>query len=68
MSVESFIFEKTEYFVISHQTITKRKLAEDKALKLSLVDGLTNIYNRRAFNRFIKEELKRITPSNYTGI
>ena len=59
MSVESFIFEKTEYFVISHQTITKRKLAEDKALKLSLVDGLTNIYNRRAFNRFIKEELKR---------
>ncbi|MCZ2722352.1 diguanylate cyclase [Marinomonas sp. 15G1-11] len=46
-------------FVISHQNITERKLAEEEVLNLSRIDGLTDIPNRRYFNEFLDSEWKR---------
>jgi diguanylate cyclase (GGDEF)-like protein len=59
MLVTSFTIQGVNYFVISHQNITKRKLAEEKVLNLSRIDGLTDIPNRRYFNEFLNEEWKR---------
>jgi diguanylate cyclase (GGDEF)-like protein len=47
------------YFAISHQNITQRKLAEERVLNLSRIDGLTNIPNRRYFDEFLTGEWKR---------
>ncbi len=46
-------------FVVSHQNITERRLAEDRVRALSLEDGLTGIANRRHFNQFLSEEWRR---------
>lgn len=59
MRVTHFSIEGDNCFVISHQNITERKLAEEKVLNLSRTDGLTNIPNRRYFNEFIDKEWKR---------
>ncbi len=59
MRVTSFVLNEQPYFVISHHNITKRKLAEEKALDLSQTDGLTNIPNRRFFDEFLHHEWKR---------
>ncbi|MEQ6916774.1 GGDEF domain-containing protein [Halomonas aquatica] len=48
-----------DYFVISHQNITERKLAENEVEKLSRLDGLTGIANRRSFDEFLESEWKR---------
>lgn len=45
--------------VISHQSITERKLAEEEVLSLSRVDALTNIPNRRYFDEFLSNEWNR---------
>ena len=47
------------YFVISHQNITERKLAEEEVSNLARIDGLTNIPNRRAFDEFLHSEWQR---------
>lgn len=48
------------YFVlISHNDITKRKLAEEKANALARLDDLTGVANRRVFNSVLQEELRR---------
>lgn len=52
------------YFAISHQNITQRKLAEDRVLDLSRIDGLTNIPNRRYFDDFLAGEWKRCQRLN----
>jgi len=59
MRVTAFTRQGTHYYVISHHNITKRKLAEERALELSQTDGLTNIPNRRYFDQFLTHEWKR---------
>ena len=46
-------------FVISHQNITERKLAEEKVANLARLDGLTNLPNRRSFDEFLDSEWRR---------
>ncbi len=48
-----------DYIVISHQNITERKLAEEEVRNLAAVDGLTGIANRRTFDTFLNDEIKR---------
>lgn len=59
MRVASFVLQGNQYYVISHQNITERKLAEEEVLNLSRIDGLTGIANRRFFNEFLENEWKR---------
>ncbi|MFT7620541.1 MAG: diguanylate cyclase (GGDEF)-like protein, partial [Planctomycetota bacterium] len=47
------------YFVISHNDITRRRMAEIRANEMALIDELTDIANRRRFNSFLLEEWKR---------
>ncbi len=46
-------------FVISHQNVTKNKLIERQAERLSLEDPLTGLYNRRGLDVFAQEEFAR---------
>ncbi|MEF8699208.1 MAG: GGDEF domain-containing protein [Candidatus Accumulibacter sp. UW20] len=46
-------------FVISHQNITRRKLAEERAEHLAMHDPLTGLANRRHFNLFLNREIRR---------
>lgn len=59
MHVTSFTADQKRYFVISHQNITQRKLAEEAVANLARIDGLTDIPNRRAFDDFFQEEWRR---------
>jgi diguanylate cyclase (GGDEF)-like protein len=59
MRVTPFTIRRVNCFVISHQNITERKLAEEEVLNLSRIDGLTNIPNRRYFDDFLDNEWKR---------
>ena len=59
MRVTPFKIAEGDCFVISHQNITERKIAEDAVLKLSRIDGLTDIPNRRFFNDFLESEWNR---------
>lgn len=56
MHVSPFEFNNAKYYVITHQDVTERKLAELAVEKLARLDGLTNIYNRRAFDEFLQQE------------
>jgi diguanylate cyclase (GGDEF)-like protein len=47
------------FFVVSHQDITQRKLAEETANQLAMLDPLTGLGNRRYFSRFLDREFKR---------
>jgi diguanylate cyclase (GGDEF)-like protein len=51
------------YTIISHVNITDRKLAEEEALSLSRIDGLTNVANRRYLDEFINREWRRCARS-----
>lgn len=64
MRVTPFTLEGSTYYVISHQNITERKLAEEKVLNLSRIDGLTNLPNRRFFDQFLAEEWRRCARLN----
>ncbi|WP_435235166.1 diguanylate cyclase [Psychromonas sp. PT13] len=59
MRVSTCEVQQNTFYVISHQNITERKLAENEVFNLSRLDGLTNIPNRRYFNEFIESEWKR---------
>lgn len=59
MRVIPFEHQGTSYCVISHQNITERKIAEEKVLNLSRLDGLTGLANRRFFDEFYREEWRR---------
>lgn len=49
------------FYVISHQNITNRKLAEEEVRRLSQLDGLTGVANRRSFDEFLHNEWRRCT-------
>ena len=51
-------------YLISHQNITERKIAEEEVEKLSRIDGLTEIANRRTFDEFLHIEWKRCARLN----
>jgi len=59
MRVTSFQTGGSSYFVISHQNITERKLAEEAVANLARVDALTDLPNRRAFDEFLHGEWRR---------
>ena len=59
MRVTSLQMSCQDYFVISHQNITERKLAEEEVRNLARLDGLTDIPNRRAFDEFLHNEWRR---------
>ncbi|MBI1320691.1 MAG: diguanylate cyclase [Candidatus Hydrogenedens sp.] len=46
------------------QDITERKLLEAEWRRLSRMDGLTGIFNRRAFDEIIERELRRAQRAN----
>jgi diguanylate cyclase (GGDEF)-like protein/PAS domain S-box-containing protein len=46
-------------FVVSHQDITRRKLAEEQAEHLAMHDPLTGLANRRHFALFLNTEMRR---------
>ena len=46
-------------FVVSHQNITERVLAEERIKDLALTDDLSGIANRRHFDLFLQEEWRR---------
>lgn len=64
MRVSSFSMGQARYFVVSHQNITERKLAEEQVISLSRLDGLTGIANRRRFDEFLEAEWKRCARLN----
>lgn len=47
------------YFAVSHQNITRRKLAEESAAHLALHDSLTGLANRRHFDDFLRQAWRR---------
>lgn len=51
--------ENQRYYVISHQDITQRKQAEDRANQLARTDTLTGVANRRCFNERLLSEWRR---------
>lgn len=59
MRVSPLDLADEKLFVISHQNITERKLAEEEVLNLSRIDGLTGIANRRFFDIFLDSEWRR---------
>ncbi|MET0003723.1 MAG: diguanylate cyclase [Candidatus Thiodiazotropha sp.] len=59
MRVTPFQVAAESYYVISHQNISERKLAENEVKRLATMDGLTGIPNRRAFDEFLDKEWKR---------
>lgn len=59
MRVTSLKNSSRRHFVISHQNITMRKLAEERAERLAMYDPLTGLGNRRYFNQFLRREYQR---------
>ena len=51
-------------FVLTHQNITSRKLAEQAVIRSSLHDPLTDLANRRHFDSFMSSEWRRCLREN----
>jgi len=63
MRVTPFFSQGKSRYVISHQNITEKKLAEEALLKASHTDSLTGIPNRQFFEDFLEKELRRASRS-----
>jgi diguanylate cyclase (GGDEF)-like protein len=59
MRATPFQLNNSDFFVISHQNITERKLAEEEVQNKAKLDGLTNIPTRRTFDEFLLNEWRR---------
>ncbi len=56
MSAQRLQWDGPPLFVIAHKDITRRKLAEQAAERLSLTDRVTQLANRRHFDQFLHRE------------
>ena len=61
MRVTGLKDDPRNFFVVSHHNITRRKLAEERAVHIAMHDPLTGLPNRRYFNQFLKNEMLRST-------
>ena len=59
MRVSQFVLSDKQFLVISHRDITQQKLAEEEVLKLSSVDDVTGLPNRRVFGEFLDKQWVR---------
>lgn len=59
MNVTALEIEDEKYIAITHQNITDRVLSEQKVKKLSMIDFLTELPNRRYFDEFLLKEFNR---------
>jgi diguanylate cyclase (GGDEF)-like protein len=59
MTAKPMAYRGDAFFLIEHNDITARKLAEEAVATLSRLDGLTGIANRRAFDDFLDSEWSR---------
>lgn len=59
MRIHSLDWNKLEYFVVTHEDITERKLVEIRVEELAVLDGLTGIANRHRFDDFLEDEWRR---------
>ncbi|MCV2402417.1 sensor domain-containing diguanylate cyclase [Marinomonas sp. C2222] len=64
MRVTPFELGNKRYFVLVHQEVTERKLAEEKVNALAREDSLTELPNRRAFDEFLTLEWQSGCSSN----
>ncbi len=59
MRIRPLEWDGPSHFLVTHQNITERKLAELRVEELAILDGLTGIANRRRFDDFLDRELRR---------
>ncbi|MEO8198593.1 MAG: diguanylate cyclase, partial [Thermoanaerobaculia bacterium] len=59
--------DSRDFCVVSHQNITVRKLAEERAQHLAMHDSLTGLANRRHFEEVLQREIRR-SIRNHTGM
>jgi len=59
MRIHPLDFDGPRYFVVTHETITERKLVEIRVEELAVLDGLTGIANRHRFDDFLEDEWRR---------
>lgn len=65
MRVTPLVRDDHRFFVISHQDITLRRLAEEQAQLLARTDPLTGLANRRSFDRHLAAEWARSTREGF---
>lgn len=63
MRAVPFYTDTSRCIVITHQNITKRKLAEQHAAELAVLDPLTGIANRRKFDEHLAQQWRELTRS-----
>lgn len=56
MKIDRFQYKDGSYFIVSHQDVSERKNLERENQRLTRVDALTNIANRRRFDEFLDYE------------
>lgn len=59
MRARSVEFDEERFVLVSHRDITRRWLAEQRAIQLSRIDPLTGLSNRRAFDEAFETEWRR---------
>ncbi|WCE32226.1 sensor domain-containing diguanylate cyclase [Vibrio sp. SCSIO 43137] len=63
MRAVPFYTDSSRCIVITHQNITKRKLAEQRAAELAVLDPLTGIANRRKFDEYLALQWRELARS-----
>lgn len=58
VSLSQFYMEGQSYLFVMERDITEQKRAQEELRALSLIDELTNLYNRRGFLTLARQQLK----------